>query len=118
MSDNKIIQFTNTKSNAKARPKADDKSVYGANIEAIRTTKGFTRTEIADKMNITLGAVSAWEYGRTRPDIDSLKRLCEILNVSSDEILGITQGYASLSKDEQSADCRIKNADILMGCWM
>lgn len=53
-------------------------------------------------MGITLGGVSSWEYGRTRPDFDSLRRLCAILKVSSDSLLGIDGTGEGMTDEERS----------------
>ena len=86
----------------RSRPKADceDKLLFGKNIERARLQKGYTRPQLAKLMGITLGGVSAWEYGRTRPDLDSLRHLCRVLNVSSDSLLGIDIHCDETADDE------------------
>lgn len=38
-------------------------------------------------MDLTKNAVSGWEVGRNQPDYDTLLRICDIFDVSADEIL-------------------------------
>lgn len=75
----------------RSRPRADEenRNICGENIARLRNERGMSRADLARALGITLGGVSAWEYGRTRPDIDSIRKLCGILRVSCDEILGI-----------------------------
>lgn len=89
-------------SETRSRPRADEtaRSELGKNIERIRTRRGMSRSDLADQLHMTLGGVSAWEYGRTRPDIDSLKRLCSALDVSADELLGERESALRLSEEE------------------
>ena len=89
--------------NDKSRPKVEfeDKLSFGKNIEAARKACGMSRPALAEKMGITLGGVSAWEYGRTRPDLHSLRNLCEILNVTSDSLLGVSLPRDDISPDER-----------------
>ena len=90
-------------SGGRSRPCADveEKFCCGKNIEQARLRKGLSRPELASLMGMTLGGVSSWEYGRTRPDLASIKRLCEILKVTSDEILGISDMREELSEKER-----------------
>ena len=86
----------------RSRPKceAEDKLQFGKNIEKARMSRGFSRPQLAKELGITLGGVSAWEYGRTRPDLNSLKRLCEVLRVSCDELLGVEPRENRISEEE------------------
>lgn len=74
-----------------AQSGAEAPASLGENIARLRMLRGISRSELAREMHMTLGGVSAWEYGRTRPDLDSVKRLCAALSVSSDELLGLKQ---------------------------
>lgn len=88
----------------RSRPAADqdERCAIGKSITRFRLASGLSRAELAKRMEMTLGGVSAWEYGRTRPDIDSLKKLCAVLGVTSDELLGIEGTYSQLSDEEKS----------------
>ena len=58
------------------------------NIKNARKAKGLTQTELAKIVGVTQGNLSAWETDRWKPDMDSLKKLCEALNCSADYLLG------------------------------
>ena len=47
-----------------------------------------TQSELAAACNVKQNTVSAWETGRSEPDINSLKRMARIFHCSIDEILG------------------------------
>lgn len=59
----------------------------GALIRRLRTEKGFTQKEIADRMNISDKTVSKWERGLGCPDVSLLNELSEILGVNIDRLL-------------------------------
>lgn len=59
----------------------------GAFIKALRTEKGLTQRELADRLHITDRAVSKWERGLSAPDIALLEPLAEILEVSVVELI-------------------------------
>lgn len=56
--------------------------------EAIRQS-GMTQTELADKVGIKQPTIGQYLSGRAMPALDTFANLCRILDVSSDEILGL-----------------------------
>ena len=62
----------------------------GTNIKRIRREKGITQEKLAELLGLTPSAVSQWETDRVLPDITQLPMLCSIFDVTSDEILGIS----------------------------
>ena len=62
----------------------------GSRIRAAREAKGLTQPQLAEKVgNIKSSVVSMWENDKSRPDLDRLSRLCNALDITSDEILGL-----------------------------
>lgn len=57
-------------------------------ILELRTKKGLTQEELAEKVFVTRQAVSRWETGETIPNIDTLKLLSKLFDVSINTILG------------------------------
>lgn len=64
-----------------------DNAKTGAFIKALRTEKGLTQRELAERLHITDRAVSKWERGLSAPDIALLEPLAEILEVSVVELI-------------------------------
>ena len=48
----------------------------------LRTKKGLSQEELADKVFVTRQAVSRWENGETIPNIETLKLLSKFFDVS------------------------------------
>ena len=61
----------------------------GTTIKKLRREKDMTQEQLAEYLGITANAVSQWECDRTAPDISQLPVLAYILEVSTDEILGV-----------------------------
>ena len=61
----------------------------GKQIRKFREDRGMSQKELAKKLNISNSRVSNWEQGINRPDVDILIKICQILKVSSDELLNI-----------------------------
>ena len=63
---------------------------YGQKIAELRKSNKLTQAELGTKLNITAQAVSKWENNLSEPDIDSIRKMCELFGVSVDEFLGLT----------------------------
>ena len=55
---------------------------------ALRTQRGLSQDELAEKVYVTRQAVSRWETGETTPNTDTLKLLAALFDVSIDMLLG------------------------------
>lgn len=60
----------------------------GTIIRNHRIAQGLTQEELGRKVFVSKQAVSKWETGKTLPDIEMVRKLCEILHINKDEILG------------------------------
>lgn len=61
----------------------------GKQIKIMRITKDLTQKQLADMLGVGSYIVSNIEKGRTEPDIETIKKLCVIFDITSDELLGI-----------------------------
>lgn len=95
-----------------------------------RKALGFTQQQLADKLNISFQAISKWENGTTLPNIELLKDLAVILEVTTDEILsgsekemeglsyskaGVDIAYTDTIKKEMSKHLETKDKRVLNG---
>lgn len=78
------------------------KQTLGNMIASLRKERGMTQAELAAIMNITDKAVSKWERDLSCPDIASLPKLAETLQVSVDELMQV-RGRGGGGTDKQSA---------------
>lgn len=60
-------------------------------LKSIRIKNNLTQDEMAEKLLVTRQAISRWENGETEPNIESLKLLSTIFNISIKTILGSPQ---------------------------
>lgn len=56
-------------------------------IKTLRKSLGYSQEELAKIINVHQTAVSQWEQGRTTPDIETIKKLASLFNVSVDYLL-------------------------------
>lgn len=57
-------------------------------ILELRNKAGFSQDELAEKVFVTRQAVSRWENGETTPNIETLKLLSKLFDVSINTLLG------------------------------
>lgn len=57
-------------------------------ITELRVKSGFTQDELAQKVFVTRQAVSRWEMGETVPNVETLKLLSKLFDVSINTLLG------------------------------
>ena len=57
-------------------------------LRSLRTKKGLTQDELAERVLVTRQAVSRWETGETTPGVETLKLLSRELDVSINTLLG------------------------------
>jgi transcriptional regulator with XRE-family HTH domain len=78
-------------------------------IKLLRERKGYSQKELGDKIGVTQYAISKWELGQREPSAQDLFRLCEVLEATTDYLLGRTgaNSYAvELAGEQIPADLR------------
>ena len=65
------------------------KNEIGKKIKILRITKDLSQIQLANMLNIKSYTISDIERGRTEPDIETIKKLCIVFNITSDELLDI-----------------------------
>ena len=63
----------------------------GQKLKELRSLKGLTQKELADKLHVSFQTVSKWENGENEPDIATLKELATLFNCSVDYLIGSEQ---------------------------
>ena len=58
-----------------------------SNLKTLRPRRGMTQQQVADRMHLTRQAISGYESGRTRPDVETLLRFAELYGTDLDAIL-------------------------------
>ena len=67
------------------------KKTFGSMIAKLRKEKGMTQLELAEKMGVTDKAVSKWERDLSFPDVNTIPKLAEMFNVTTDELLQVKE---------------------------
>ena len=77
----------------------------GEKIKKIRKMAGMTQEELAEKMNVSRQTISKWEKEISSPDLESAIALCELFEISLDDLV---KGEQSVKEEKISLQDMIK----------
>ena len=99
----------------------------GKFIAESRKKKNLTQMQLAEELNITDRAISKWECGRALPDSSIMLQLCELLEISVNELLTgeklemekynkqVELNLIEMVKQKEASDKRLLNMEIVLG---
>lgn len=90
-------------------------SKVSKNLKKIRTEKKLTQDALAEKLHVTRQAISNWENDKTKPDIEALEMLAEVLEVDIEELIYGEKREAIISQDKTKQKNRIKITLAVVG---
>lgn len=76
----------------------------GERIKYLREKNDFTQKDIATKLGVEPAAISKYELDMREPNIEAIKKLSTIFNVSIDYLLGRTPNVFAYETDRESLD--------------
>ena len=62
---------------------------FNENLKIARERKGLSQKDIADGIGVAKSTYSLYESGNREPNVQTIKKIADLLNVSADELLGI-----------------------------
>ena len=89
-----------------------------------RKTKNLSQEEVADQLNVTRQTVSKWETNQSTPDFDKILPLCELFEITTEELLTGKKPEENVTKQEENKvweeekiptkqEVRVKSAEIV-----
>ena len=63
--------------------------MYYEKLKTARKKAGYSQEQVADIINTSRSNISKYETGALEPNLETLKKLCELYNVSANYILDI-----------------------------
>lgn len=60
-------------------------------LREVRRESGMTQKDVYTKLQVSPNCYASWEQGRTQPDIENIKKLCGIFEISADYLLGLEE---------------------------
>ena len=104
-----------------------DQIKIGKFISERRKKQNLTQMQLAEKLNITDRAVSKWETGRAMPDSSIMLELCDILEISVNELLNgekisevdykkeLENRLVEMIKEKEKCDKRMITFEVVIG---
>lgn len=77
--------------------------MIGDNIRFYRKKNGQTQDFLAESCNVTRQTISKWETGKSEPDLTTLSRLAQVLEVSEEDLI-----YGPTDKEKKEAGLKVK----------
>lgn len=62
---------------------------FNERLREIRRDSKMTQKDVFTQLHVSPNCYASWEQGRTQPDIENIKKLCAIFDVSADYLLGM-----------------------------
>lgn len=59
----------------------------GEKITKLRTSRGFSQEQLAEKIQVSRQSVSKWEMDQALPQIDKVIQICKLFDISTDSLL-------------------------------
>ena len=99
----------------------------GRFIASKRKEKELTQMQLAEKLGITDRAVSKWENGKSLPDYSIILQLCEVLEITVNDLLcgevismdnynkELENNLLEMVKQKQESDKRLLRMEIVTG---
>ena len=78
------------------------------NLKKYRRKSTITQTELANKLNVSVPAVSQWEKGVAFPEFSKIYDICIILDISIDDLLGQYALGITLGAEDKKTIKKIK----------
>ena len=104
-----------------------DQMKIGRFIAERRKMKNLTQAQLSEKLNITDRAVSKWENGRSLPDSSIMLELCEILDITVNDLLSgevvvmekydknLENNLLEIIKEKEKADKHLLTMEVVIG---
>lgn len=62
---------------------------FNENLKIAREQRGLSQKDVAEKIGVAKSTYSLYESGNREPNVQTIKKIADVLDVSADELLGI-----------------------------
>ena len=86
--------------------------MFAQRLLQLRKQKGFTQEQLAHSLGVTRVAISLWETGKREPDLEMLRKMSNIFEVSIDDLSGNPVVHKNSTQSEVSRIISEHIADV------
>lgn len=70
---------------------------FNENLRAAREKNGLSQKDMAESIGVAKSTYSLYESGNREPNVQTIKKIANTLNVSADELLGINDEQITIA---------------------
>lgn len=74
--------------------------LFNEKLKILRKEKNLTQEELAEKLNVSRQAITKWESGDGTPDIENLKQISILFNITIDELVKEEKNFTIATKEQ------------------
>lgn len=85
--------------------------IVGQRVKYFREKRGMEQMALAEMLGVKSNAISNWEHGRTRPDLNQIPKICKALGIGFYDLFGEDDPMRTFTEKERAiiADYRYLN---------
>jgi transcriptional regulator with XRE-family HTH domain len=87
---------------------AKQPTTFGQRLAELRKLRGLTQVQLAQKLDSTQRAITYYENEASYPPVDTIVELAKILGVTTDELLGISNGNPVAKSVDLTSDPELR----------
>jgi len=88
--------------------------MFGDILSKLRKSRGLSQYELAERLSFSRGKLANYEQGTRQPDFETLEKLADFFDVSTDYLLGRSNSPtpSPIDKDEQEFQAFANNPSL------
>lgn len=88
---------------------------FGDSLKSLRKQAGMTQTELAKRAGVTERSVYNYEKNSRAPKIDIVEKFAQVLNVSTEKLLGSYADKTAKPMDSDTLDKVLLQVELIFG---
>ena len=76
--------------------------IVGQRVKYYRERRGMEQMALAKMLGVKSNAISNWEHGRTRPDLNQIPKICAALGIGFYELFGVDDPMRTFTEKERA----------------
>lgn len=77
---------------------------FNENLKYARERRGLSQKEVAEGIGVAKSTYSLYESGNREPNVQTIKKIADFLNISADDLLGISEEPQTLAAHFEGED--------------
>lgn len=76
--------------------------IVGQRVKYFREKRGMEQMALAEMLGVKSNAISNWEHGRTRPDLNQIPKICAALGIGFYDLFGVDDPMRTFTAKERA----------------